>query len=163
MTAQQSGFLKMAVPLAQAAQRRWGVPASVCLAQAILESGWGYSRLSRDCNNFFGMKGAGAGTVTLRTHEYLGGNLEEVSAQFSRYDSPADSFDDYARLLAGDPRYLPAMRVAGDPEQFAAQLALCGYSTNARYGAILLALMQRYDLTQYDITPDDPAKAAHAA
>ncbi len=70
MNAQQNAFLKMAVPGAQAAQKKWGVPASVTIAQAILESGWGASSLAKQANNFFGIKAVASaeGRVPMKNH-----------------------------------------------------------------------------------------------
>lgn len=168
MNAQQNEFLKMAVPLAQAAQRKYGVPASVTIAQAILESsndlGWGQSQLAREANNFFGIKAAHLSApdsyVTFSTHEFVHGSLESVQAEFARYDTPAESFDAHARLLAFAPRYKPAMAKRDDPAAFALALQQCGYSTNPRYASGLLALVRAYDLEQYDVPPEDPAAAA---
>lgn len=171
MTQQQSVFLQMAVPLAQAAQKRWGVPTSVTLAQAIIESsnelGWGMSELAREANNFFGIKASNTHDpntyVELKTHEYVGGTLKELPADFARFTTPGDSFDAHALLLASARRYQPAMHVAKDPLAFAASLGPCGYSTNPNYGGILRQLMTRYDLTQFDIPPDGSANQAAAA
>jgi flagellum-specific peptidoglycan hydrolase FlgJ len=171
MNQQQNSFLRMAAPLAQAAQRRWNVPASVTIAQAILESsnsaGWGQSQLAREANNFFGIKATHTDDpnsyIQLQTHEYIHGQLEEVPADFERFISPQASFNTHALLLASALRYKPAMAVRADAFAFANALAPCGYSTNPNYGALLGRIMRDYDLTQYDIEPDGSAKAAAAA
>lgn len=171
MTEKQNAFLKMAVPAAQAAQRRWGVPASVTIAQAILESsnvlGWGQSELAREANNYFGIKAAhGAAPecyMELPTHEYVNNQLEPIDAQFARYPDIAESFDAHAKLLAVARRYRPAMAVAHDPASFALQLQRCGYSTSPTYAASLTKLMRLYDLEQYDVPPEDPAAAQEVA
>lgn len=167
----QSAFLKLTVPPAQAAQRKWEVPASVTLTQAILESsnkdGWGQSQLAREDNNFFGIKAEHLNDpetyVELPTTEYVGGELEHVEAPFEKYADLAESFDDHARLLATARRYQPAMAVRGNPEAFAQALQACGYSTAPTYGSRLVAIMRLYDLGQYDIPPDAPAQAKEAA
>ncbi len=105
MNAQQHAFLKLVVPPAQAAQKKWGVPASVTLAQAIFESsnhdGWGQSQLAREYENYFGIKAehlADPNTyVELLTDEYVNNRPEDVEAKFERYPSIADSFDDHGR------------------------------------------------------------------
>jgi flagellum-specific peptidoglycan hydrolase FlgJ len=167
----QNEFLRMVVPAAQAAQRRYGVPASVTIAQAILESsnalGWGQSQLATEANNFFGIKATDHKNpehyIELKTHEYLNNHIELVDAQFARYEDPAESFDAHARLLAVAKRYEPCMFAAADPELFCMRLQQCGYSTNPSYGVTLFKLIKEYDLTQYDITPDDPARAQEVA
>ena len=168
MTYQQNAFLKLAVPPAQAAQRKWHVPASVTIAQAMLESsnahGWGQSQLAREANNFFGIKATHTGDpnsyIELPTHEYVHDALVTVEAAFARYESLEESFEAHARLLATAPRYRAAMARTGDPGSFASALQLAGYSTNPHYAKSLLDLIYRYDLMQYDIEPDGPAAAA---
>jgi flagellum-specific peptidoglycan hydrolase FlgJ len=171
MNALQNAFLTMAVPAAQAAQRRWSVPASVTIAQAILESsnaaGWGQSELTRTANNLFGVKAHHltdpSSYVELPTHEVLNNHLDLVEARFERYETPAESFEDHAKLLAMARRYRPAMAVRGDVQSFCEQLERCGYSTNPQYAETLEKLIRIYDLTQYDVPPDDPAKAQEVA
>lgn len=163
----ESDFFRNTVPAAQAAQRRWKVPASITLAQAVLESGWGKSALARIANNFFGIKAAsraGADTYAeFRTAEFVDGRRVEEMAKFARYPSPAASFDAHAVLLATLTRYKPAMEVCADVDRFAAELQRCGYSTNPNYAASLMQLIRQYDLTQYDIQPEPPAQAQEVA
>ncbi len=171
MNAQQNAFLKLAVPAAQAAQRRYDVPASVTIAQAILESsntlGWGQSQLAKEANNFFGIKATHTASpetyIELPTHEYLNNHIELIEAKFARYENPEDSFEAHARLLAIAHRYMPAMTACHDPELFAIKLQVCGYSTNPSYGVILNKLIKDYDLSQYDVPPSDPARAQEVA
>lgn len=168
MNSLQAAFLRVTVPPAQAAQRKWEVPASVTLTQAILESsnseGWGQSQLAREYNNYFGIKAEHLSDpetyVDMPTAEFVRGELEHVEAPFERYDSLAGSFDDHARLLATARRYQPAMAARSDPGAFAAALQKCGYSTAPTYGSRLVAIMRLYDLQQYDIPPDGTAAAA---
>lgn len=170
MNAQQNAFLRMVVPAAQAAQRQWAVPASVTIAQAILESsnelGWGQSQLARECNNYFGIKATNLqqpnSYVAFETHEYVNGHLVTREADFVRYESIAESFNDHARLLACAVRYRPAMRATARPLLFACKLGPCGYSTNPAYGDLLCQLISRYDLQQYDVPPAGPSHQAAA-
>lgn len=167
MNQTQNAFLKTAVPAAQAAQRKWGVPASVTIAQAILESGWGQSSLARVARNYFGIKAGAhmstAGYMEFPTTEFVDGRRVKELARFARYASPAESFTAHALLLAMSPRYRPAMEAAADPEVFTTQLQLCGYSTNPCYAQGLNELIREFDLTQYDVPPDSPATAAEVA
>ena len=167
MNAQQNSFMKAVVPAAQIAQRKWDVPASVTIAQAILESsnqlGWGKSRLATAANNYFGIKAMDlanpASYVQLETKEFLHHEPVMVPAYFVHYLNLAESFDAHARLLAKAARYKPAMAVVHDPEAMCIALQKCGYSTNPSYAVLLAKLIQDYDLTQYDVPPEDPAKA----
>lgn len=157
MNQQQSAFLTNTVSAALATQKQFGVPASITLAQAILESGWGTSALARLANNFFGVKAtAGAAPhdyVEFPTHEFVDGRSTEEMAKFARYPSPAESFQAHAKLLAQAPRYAPAMSERNDPAEFATQLQKCGYSTNPNYAAELITLVTEFDLRQYDVQP----------
>ncbi len=132
-------------------QRETGVPASVTIAQAILESGWGRSELSRQANNFFGIKGTGpAGSVTMRTREVINGREIYVDAQFRRYHTPQESFADHARLFTQNRRYAEAMRHTHDAFRFAAEIHRAGYATDPEYTNKLHSLMRQYNLTQFD-------------
>lgn len=160
-------FLQNTVLAAQQAQREAGIPTCITLAQAILESRWGQSQLVRQANNFFGIKASDSATpeqyIEFETEEYVKGRPEKVSAKFARYPSPIDSFRAHARLLSIALRYRPAMDVRSDAAKFAAQLQSCGYSTNPEYAQILLGLVRKYDLGQYDIPPDSPAHVTEVA
>lgn len=166
MNAEQNAFLKMAVPAAQYTHKTYGVPASITIAQAILESGWGRSSLARECNNFFGVKAehnAAPGSYEeFPTTEFVDGARVSIDAAFAKYPSPTLGFAAHARLLALAPRYRAAMAVASEPERFAQQLQACGYSTNPFYAQSLMQLVKEFDLTQYDIQPDPPAVAINA-
>jgi flagellum-specific peptidoglycan hydrolase FlgJ len=167
----QNAFLKMVVPAAQAAQRKWNIPASVTIAQAILESsnqlGWGQSQLAREANNYFGIKAEHLAKpesyIELPTKEYVHGKIQVEEADFARYEDPAGSFEAHAKLLAVAERYRPAMAFANDPVAFAGQLQRCGYSTNPTYASGLTHLIGLYDLTQYDVPAPGAAKAEVAA
>lgn len=151
----QSAFLRAASDAARAAARTTGVPASVTVAQAILESDWGRSSLSQDAQNYFGMKVMGTlgndGAVWLPTSEYdADGNLYRTVSAFRAYKSLTDSLLDHDRLLQQASRYAGAMQVADDPRQFAVQLYESGYSTDPAYPDKLVALMDSYNLYRLD-------------
>jgi flagellum-specific peptidoglycan hydrolase FlgJ len=100
-TQAQQAFISEVAPGAVAAQRRYGVPAAVTIAQAIDESGWGQSELASQDHNLFGIKGTGpAGSVPLPTQEYVNGQPVNTSASFRVYNNVAESIDDHGRLLA---------------------------------------------------------------
>jgi len=157
MNQTQSDFLKNAVPAAIRTMRESGVPASVTLAQAILESGWGSSALARLANNYFGIKAASTADPSsyeeFPTHEFVDGRETAVVAKFARYPSPLESFEAHARLLSSASRYAPAMAAKSDPATFALRLQMGGYSTNPNYAHELMQLVAEYDLAQYDTPP----------
>jgi flagellum-specific peptidoglycan hydrolase FlgJ len=149
-TAAQQAFIGEVVPGAVAVQRRYGVPASVTIAQAIDESGWGRSSLATEDHNLFGIKGTGpAGSDAQPTHEFENGQSVMRTASFRVYHNAAESIDDHGKLLATSEYYRQPMAYRHDPNALAA--ALTGvYATDPDYGAKLILLMRRYDLYHYD-------------
>lgn len=151
-------FLARAAPLARQGMRTYAVPASVTLAQAILESGWGASALSREHDNFFGIKcfrgvpgPIAAACHTYRTHECdRKGRCHATRASFRGYRSMRDSFRDHGRFLTVNSRYRDAFRHSHAPDRFARAVAAAGYATSPAYGGDLVELMRRYDLYRYD-------------
>jgi len=164
MTEGESTFLRMAVPAALASQQTTGVPASITVAQAILESGWGQTGLAKKANNYFGIKAdahaAPDGYIELPTHEVVHGQSVEEQAKFARYSTVADSFRAHALLLARSSRYAPAMAQRVNAARFAAAIQACGYSTNPQYAELLMSLVNEFDLTQYDREATSPATPA---
>ncbi|MFQ5817921.1 MAG: glycoside hydrolase family 73 protein [Terriglobia bacterium] len=156
MTRQHANFLHDLVPAAQRIAARYGLPASVVLAQAILESNWGRSQLARKAKNLFGIKAVSrhADAITLPTTEYdRRGRRRVVPARFAAYTNVEDCLADYGRLLAFASRYAPARAVADDPFAFAEQLVICGYATDPGYAKKIARLIRRYKLTQFDSVP----------
>jgi len=132
-------------------QRETGVPASVTLAQAILESGWGKSGLSTKAHNYFGIKGEGpAGHVVMRTREVFNGKEVYIADKFRKYNSPAESFSDHGMFLVKNKRYAKCFNYKNDAEQFAREIQKAGYATDPNYANALIKLIRQYDLTRYD-------------
>jgi LysM repeat protein len=131
-----------------------GVPASVTIAQAILESYWGSSRLATDANNYFGIKaqpqGGTAGSVNFNVWEVIGGRNVFENQAFRAYNSVADSFVDHGLFFLQNSRYAGAMAVKGDARQFAVAINREGYATDPSYSSKLIGLMDRYNLYRYD-------------
>ena len=154
MTQVESDFLKNVVPAAIATEREYGVPASITIAQAIAESGWGKSALAKQANNFFGIKAVANAApedyAEFMTDEFVDGRDVKQMARFARYATPTDSFLAHARLLATARRYQPAMAVRRNAGNFAVAIQHCGYSTNPNYAVNLMKLVTEFDLTQYD-------------
>jgi flagellum-specific peptidoglycan hydrolase FlgJ len=175
--AEQYAFIASIAPAAKAAAVKFRVPASVSIAQAILESAWGQSHLSRQANNYFGIKASTCGqdyldlptteiltaaqlTETLRQRPWvtviakmqLGADRFNVrlSDRFRKYASPAECFLARGEMISSEPRYAPAIADADDALVFAARLQQCGYSTDPQYAAKLARLMAEFRLAQYD-------------
>ena len=133
---------------AHAAERTTGVPAKFMLGQAALETGWG-KRMIRNAdgsnsNNLFGIK-AGASwkgkVATAVTTEYVNGKPQTRVEKFRAYDSPADSFRDYANMIAKNPRYEKVIG-SSDAATFAQGLQRAGYATDPNYAAKLTRLIK---------------------
>ncbi|MFL5358016.1 glucosaminidase domain-containing protein [Archangium sp.] len=148
-----------------------GVPASVTLAQAILESGWGKSGLSKKYNNYFGIKGKGpAGTAVMSTGEHFNGKDVVIKDGFRVYKTAAESFSDHGRFFIENKRYSEAMRHADDGERFAKEIHKAGYATDPNYSEKLIGLIRQYKLAQFDklargqgqgaVPPPPPPKTA---
>jgi flagellum-specific peptidoglycan hydrolase FlgJ len=146
----QQAFISEVAPGALAAQREYGVPAAVTIAQAIDESGWGQSQLALQDKNLFGIKGTGpAGTVLLPTQEFEGGEWVTVNAPFRVYSTVAQSITDHTLLLATSSSYKPAMADRLSPDTFANDLTGV-YATDPSYGSTLIGLMRSYNLYRFD-------------
>ncbi|MBI4494263.1 MAG: glucosaminidase domain-containing protein [Chloroflexi bacterium] len=149
----EEAFIASIAPGAQASQRATGVPASVTIAQAILESSWGQSHLAREANNLFGIKArekpGSAGTVWMDTWEVSGGNVVQREP-FRAYASVADSLVDHGRFFVENARYQRAMAVKDNPRRFAQAIQDAGYATDPAYSAKLIGLMDRYNLYRFD-------------
>jgi hypothetical protein len=149
-------FIDATARAARLGAAQTGVPASVTVAQAILESDWGRSALAQDANNYFGIKAVGRlgtdGVVWMSTGEFddAGQAYQTVSA-FRAYKSLADSVVDHDNLLRTGSRYAAAMQASTDPKEFAEQLSEAGYATDPDYADKLVALMDRYDLYRLDV------------
>jgi len=133
---------------AHAAEQTTGVPAKFMLGQAALETGWG-KRMIRNAdgsnsNNLFGIK-AGASwkgkVATAVTTEYVNGKPQTKVEKFRAYDSPADSFRDYANMIAKNPRYEKVIG-SSDAATFAQGLQRAGYATDPNYAAKLTRLIK---------------------
>jgi LysM repeat protein len=148
-------FIEAAAVAAQETQRRYGVPASVAIAQAIHETGWGASRLAREGNNFFGIKGrnseGSAGVVWMSTWEVINGVNLFPREPFRAYHTPDESFYDYGLFFYANRRYHAALTVAHDPRAFIRGIAAAGFATDPIYAAKIIRVMDTYDLYQYDL------------
>ncbi len=144
-------IMRLSKPAAES-QRKTGVPASITIAQAALESGWGESGLARTGNNLFGIKADSrwrGETITLNTREFIRNQWVVVPAKWRKYASWQASIDDHAAFLKQNPRYKNCFLCATSPA-FARALAQAGYATDPDYANKLIALMNRSQLQSLD-------------
>ncbi|TQK07511.1 flagellar assembly peptidoglycan hydrolase FlgJ [Herbaspirillum sp. SJZ107] len=134
---------------AEEAEAATGVPAKFMMGQAALETGWG-RRVIRNqdgssSNNLFGIK-AGPGwkgkVATAVTTEYVHGKPHQRVEKFRAYDSHADAFKDYAKMLSNNPRYEKVLNHGGDATTFAHGLQRAGYATDPQYAAKLSRIIK---------------------
>ena len=122
-----------------------GIPASITLAQGILESGSGNSKLAKEANNHFGIKCATEwkGETVLQDDD----NKDDC---FRVYKSPEESFRDHTEFLKRK-RYASLFELdKNDYRGWANGLKTAGYATNPRYAELLISLVERYDLSRFD-------------
>lgn len=129
--------------------RLYGIPASVTLAQGILESANGQSRLARNENNHFGIK---AGRSWLESGGRYGLYTDDrPDEKFCSYDSVADSYTHHSQVLKNNSRYAACFRLAPDDYRGWAQgLDRAGYATAGSYAPSLISIIERNNLQEYD-------------
>lgn len=125
--------------------KQWKIPASITLAQGLLESGAGRSELATKGNNHFGIKCNGwTGRKTYHDDDAR-------NECFRAYDSAYDSFEDHSRFLANGQRYRSLFNLkTTDYKGWARGLKAAGYATNPQYADRLIEIIQLYKLYQYD-------------
>ena len=143
-------FLAQLAPEALSSAVETSIPASVTLAQAALESGWGRSGLAVRFNNLFGVKAWGqGGGVTLPTMESTGGVMERTTAQFMVYPTWSDSLRSHNSVLATDHRYSDALASGGDWRSFIHEIAPI-WASDPNYEANVSSIVERYGLDDLD-------------
>lgn len=126
--------------------QRYRIPASITLAQGLLESNAGRSTLAVVANNHFGIKTGG-----LWSGPYILRNDDAPNEQFRKYNSAADSYEDHSRFLSTRGRYSSLFSLQPtDYSGWAAGLKAAGYATNPRYAEQLISVIELYDLSKYD-------------
>lgn len=145
-------FLDKFAAAAIESQQQTGVPASVTLAQALLESGRGKSGLTIKALNFFGIKGTGpAGSVLMRTREVNPhGQVFFINAPFRKYHTAAESFADHGQFFIKNPRYKKALAVKNDAHAFAREIQKAGYATDPHYAKVIIGIIDKHGLTRFD-------------
>lgn len=160
ITKEQEGFIKRVGNLAAKDMKKSGILASLTIAQAILESGWGKSRLTIKANALFGIKATNSwkGKVySAQTKEcYDGASYTTITALFRAYDSWEESVSDHSALLTGFSRY---KAVVGETDYKKACVAIraAGYATDPSYSDKLINIIESYGLAAYDKVSGQPA------
>ncbi|HEY5754331.1 MAG TPA: flagellar assembly peptidoglycan hydrolase FlgJ [Steroidobacter sp.] len=159
-------FVKMMWPHAQKAGEALGVDPSALVAQAALETGWGRAvpnNANGSSNNLFGIKAGSSwegATANVPTLEFEDGVAVRKVERFRAYDSPADSFNDYAKLIGNNPRYENARGAGGDVTTFASALQDGGYATDPNYAQKIVGIADEVRALTNNQPSDDSLKFA---
>lgn len=143
-TESQTQFVQQHSQVATEIEKATGIPAGFMLGQAGHETGWGKHEIRQKggvpSNNLFGIK-AGPGwtgkVAEVTTTEFIDGAPQKRVARFRAYDSYADSFKDYARMISESPRYAKAREQTGSALAYASGLQKAGYATDPEYATKL--------------------------
>ena len=129
--------------------RRYGIPASVTLAQGILESGSGQSELSRKGNNHFGIKATSSWINS--GGRYLVYSDDKPNEKFCQYASVADSYEHHSLFLKGNSRYSGLFQLSPDDYVgWTNGLQSAGYATSKSYATSLQSVIKSNGLDKYD-------------
>jgi len=132
--------------IAQYEMQKSGIPASITLAQGILESGAGNGDLTKRANNHFGIK----------CHNWTGEKVyhddDKKGECFRKYSHPSESFKDHSSFLTSRKRYESLFKLdKKDYKGWAKGLRKAGYATDPKYPSKLISLIERYHLNDYDM------------
>ena len=143
---QYESYIKQYRDLAVEEMKKYRIPASITLAQGLLESGAGQSTLARKSNNHFGIKCGSDWRGKTVSHD------DDARGEcFRAYKHPKQSYEDHSKFLANRPRYASLFKLdITDYKGWARGLKKAGYATNPRYAEQLIGIIELYDLHKYD-------------
>ena len=138
-------YIERFSPIAVEKMYQYGIPASITLAQGILESGIGESRLALEAKNHFGIK----------CHDWKGDYVlhtdDKVNECFRKYNNPEESYEDHSLFLTSRVRYAHLFQLrTTDYKAWASGLQRAGYATDPNYATRLVALIESNDLHVFD-------------
>lgn len=131
--------------VAKSNMKKHGIPASITLAQGVLESGSGQGTLSRNANNHFGIK----------CHDWTGPSVRHTDDApnecFRKYTDPEESYQDHSLFLTSRGRYSDLFKLdKSDYKGWAKGLRKAGYATDPKYPDKLISIIERYQLYHFD-------------
>tara|TARA_Y100000022_G_scaffold165159_1_gene149347 strand:+ start:2162 stop:2749 length:588 start_codon:yes stop_codon:yes gene_type:complete len=139
-------YIKKFAPAAVKNMRFYKIPASITLAQGVLESGYGESTLATKANNHFGIKCHKGWKGKSITHDD-----DEENECFRSYKNPLKSYRDHSLFLVDRDRYKSLFELKRkDYEGWAKGLKAAGYATDPKYAEKLISLIERFELTRFD-------------
>lgn len=141
-----NGYIFNYKDIAMSNMKNFGIPASIILAQGILESGAGQGKLATTANNHFGIK-----CYTDWTGETTLHDDDAIQECFRKYSNPEESYQDHAAIVSKRSRYASLFKLPkGDYKGWAKGLKAAGYATDPKYPDKLISYIERYHLDQYD-------------
>jgi LysM repeat protein len=144
--ASYEAYVRQYSALAVGQQQKYGIPASITLAQGILESGGGQSELARKSNNHFGIK---CHAEWKGEKVYHDDDLKQEC--FRKYTKVEESYEDHSLFLTERSRYAGLFKLNGkDYKGWAKGLQEAGYATDRAYANRLIKLIEDYELYRYD-------------
>ena len=152
MTASRQAYIDKYAEYAMEQMRRYGIPASVTLAQGIIESAEGKSMLSRTANNHFGVKGEFNG-------QFVRADDDKPNEKFKKYDNVGQSYEDHSKVLMSA-RYQKYTRNLSpdDYRGWAAGIKAGGYATAKNYVSTIVGVIEGANLQKYDQMVIEQAK-----
>lgn len=142
-------YIEQYYQIAEKQQKEHRIPASIVLAQGLLESGAGQSDFAKQSNNHFGIK------CTDWTGEKIYHDDDKKGECFRKYDHVIDSYEDHALFLKSRPRYAFLFDLnPTDYKGWAYGLKKAGYATDPTYAIKLISIIENYDLHRFDLNPD---------
>lgn len=151
--AQPTNYIETYQKIAIREMHRSGIPASITLAQGILESSWGNGSLALKANNHFGIKCKSTWngpTFFIKDDDFKNGRL--IKSCFRSYDNAEDSYVDHSEFLTDNPRYERLFSYERtDYKKWAHGLKKCGYATDKKYAYKLINTIKKYKLYEFDL------------
>ncbi len=143
-----NAYIKRFAPVAVAEMRKFGIPASITLAQALLESNAGESRLAQKANNHFGIK---CFSRKCKKGHCVNQTDDSHKDFFVAFPNVWGSFREHSHMLSGNKRYKPLFNLPPtDYRAWATGLQEAGYATDEQYAEKLCAIIQNLKLYRYD-------------
>ena len=144
MASSSQQYIDQYAEYAMEQMRRYGIPASITLAQGLIESGNGQSRLARTANNHFGVKGTFNGAYVLA-------NDDKPNEKFKKYDNVGQSYEDHSKVLMARryQQYVGSL-AHDDYKGWAAGIKKGGYATAPNYVSAIVSTIERNNLQKYD-------------
>lgn len=150
--AEMEAYVKRWHKIAQIEQVKFGIPASISLAQGILESASGTSRICGDGKNHFGMKCFKKGHTVKNRHKGICINAhdDKPTDYFRTFATDWESWRGHSKFLKETKRYSRLFSYGNDYKKWAVGLKKCGYATSKKYDVHLIELIEDLNLQRFD-------------